>query len=559
MSWDCEIYNNIVENNVMGGIWVAGGDDRVSGRNKIYDNIVNNPMYYVPLGDVFGIRVSSEPTFPCRDNEIFLNGVTDNNYGIVVRDSDSTEIHNNLLNHNYGAIEITSEDYSDSINNEVHNNIIEFNELGVGILKSSNNQVFNNLISENTFGVLFDHSKLNTIEFNDIYSSIQYGIWLSNSDNNKIRYNNIKSNKEIGIYLNECDKNNIHENNVIESNTGIGLLESNDNTITENIVLDNYFGISLGLTLLPYCNLNKIRCNTIQLNAYGIYCNGAYENTFSKNDISYNDYCGIHLSNCWENIVYKNDIIKNRNGVIICCSSWENKLYHNNFIDNIINQASDSSAVTYWDNGYSTIFDPTTEGGNYWSDHPTPIDKWNGPGQMVLGPDGIIDSDPGLSPYLIMLSLEDRYPWIKPFDISCKKSSILVDGTLSWTNVKPGSTVNGGFTFENICDPSSYLDWEIESFPEWGHWTFTPASGDDLKPEDGAVTIQVSIVAPAQEEQEFTGEIKIVNKDNTSNYGIIQISLATPKNRAINTISLFQRFLENHPNMFPILRQLLNL
>lgn len=104
-------------------------------------------------------------------------------------------------------------------------------------------------------------------------------------------------------------------------------------------------------------------------------------------------------------------------------------------------------------------------------------------------------------------------------------------GTLSWTNVQPGSTVTGSFTVKNIGDPGSKLNWQVAEWPSWGTWTFVPQSGSDLKPEDGAITVQLSVVVPDQQYYEFNGHIKIVNIDNDADYEIIPVSLTTPLNQ----------------------------
>jgi len=105
------------------------------------------------------------------------------------------------------------------------------------------------------------------------------------------------------------------------------------------------------------------------------------------------------------------------------------------------------------------------------------------------------------------------------------------EGSLSWNNVEPGSTVTDYFTVENVGDPGSELDWEIESWPSWGDWTFTPPSGEDLTPEEGAATIGVSVVAPDDPNTEFTGEVKVVNSNDPSDYEIIPVYLKTPVNQ----------------------------
>ena len=85
---------------------------------------------------------------------------------------------------------------------------------------------------------------------------------------------------------------------------------------------------------------------------------------------------------------------------------------------------------------------------------------------------------------------------------------------------------------------------------------FTPSSGDDLKPEDGPLTIQVSVVAPEKRNEEFSGHVKIVDMGDNSNSCLIHVSLATPI-IDVTIYQLFMRFLEEHPHLFPILRYLL--
>ena len=129
-------------------------------------------------------------------------------------------------------------------------------------------------------------------------------------------------------------------------------------------------------------------------------------------------------------------------------------------------------------------------------------------------------------------------------------------GALSWVDVKSGDVVTGSFTVENIGEPNSELDWEVESYPDWGTWTFTPSNGDDLTPKDGVTTVEVSVVAPDKKNKEFYGGIKIVNMEAGGDQCYIRVSLATPR---INTISplLFQ-FLERFIQRFPFLECLLD-
>jgi hypothetical protein len=106
------------------------------------------------------------------------------------------------------------------------------------------------------------------------------------------------------------------------------------------------------------------------------------------------------------------------------------------------------------------------------------------------------------------------------------------EGGLSWTKVEPGSELTGDFIVKNIGGSLSELDWEVESWPTWGDdWTFTPSNGTDLTPEDGAVTVNVTVTAPSDPNEEFEGDIKVVNLEDSSNFVIIDVYLSTPTNQ----------------------------
>jgi hypothetical protein len=114
---------------------------------------------------------------------------------------------------------------------------------------------------------------------------------------------------------------------------------------------------------------------------------------------------------------------------------------------------------------------------------------------------------------------------------------------LNWVNVTKGETIKGEITVMNNGIKGTLLDWEIESWPEWGEWTFIPSSGDDLI---DSTIIDVTVVAP-NEEGEFTGEVKIINKENSSDFAILPVSLVITKIKSFTFIPkilvwLFERF-----------------
>ncbi len=132
------------------------------------------------------------------------------------------------------------------------------------------------------------------------------------------------------------------------------------------------------------------------------------------------------------------------------------------------------------------------------------------------------------------------------------------DGTLNWIDIEPGSTVEGNFTVENVGSPGSELSWEIESDPDWGTWTFDPENGIDLEP-GSPVTVNVEVIAPGDEETEFTGEIVLVNSEDSEDTCTIDVALTTPVSQESPIFQFLERIFERFPNAFPILRHLLGL
>jgi hypothetical protein len=132
------------------------------------------------------------------------------------------------------------------------------------------------------------------------------------------------------------------------------------------------------------------------------------------------------------------------------------------------------------------------------------------------------------------------------------------NGSIHLTNITPGATITESFTVENAGTTGSLLNWEITSFPDWGTWTFTPPSGISLTPEQGPVTINVSVVAPAKKNREYSGYIKVTNTDNPTDCYIVQITLATPYKPHSFLLDVLQTLMERFPHGFPMLRLLLN-
>jgi len=134
------------------------------------------------------------------------------------------------------------------------------------------------------------------------------------------------------------------------------------------------------------------------------------------------------------------------------------------------------------------------------------------------------------------------------------------EGSLSWTNITPGSKVFGSFQVQNIGDEGSLLNWRINtSSITWGIWEFSPEYGENLTPEDGIVTVQISVIAPNETNSEFQGYIKVDNKDNSSDFNLIPVYLGTPVNKNF-LHTLMYRFMLNLKNIYSdLLHNLINI
>jgi hypothetical protein len=141
-----------------------------------------------------------------------------------------------------------------------------------------------------------------------------------------------------------------------------------------------------------------------------------------------------------------------------------------------------------------------------------------------------------------------------------KGSHIECTGVLSWTDVKPGQTVNGSFQVQNIGDPGSLLKWRINtSLVTWGAWIISPLSGEDLTPEEGPVNVQVSVTAPSEENKAFDGFIRVENEDNATDFGVISVSLTTSQASplVIFRFPIFQHFLTFFLERYPFFEKMI--
>jgi hypothetical protein len=131
------------------------------------------------------------------------------------------------------------------------------------------------------------------------------------------------------------------------------------------------------------------------------------------------------------------------------------------------------------------------------------------------------------------------------------------DGNLYWNYVKPGETVEDSFNVNNIGGAGSLLNWEINKTSiEWGNWTFEPESGTNLTPEDGPVTVKVTLESPSVVKTEFESFLQVENKDDSSDFDVIPVYLKTPRKRSfvLSFLDIFYSQIDRYPFLNLILK-----
>lgn len=125
-------------------------------------------------------------------------------------------------------------------------------------------------------------------------------------------------------------------------------------------------------------------------------------------------------------------------------------------------------------------------------------------------------------------------------DLSC-------EGSIIWENVSTGDEVTGSFEIENVGAEGTLLDWDIVKKPSWGDWTFTPNGGDDLAP-GAPFEVQVKVIAPDEKNTDYSGQIKIQNRDDAEDSCTINVKLSTPVSKSFSVMFQFlQRLVQRFP------------
>jgi uncharacterized repeat protein (TIGR01451 family) len=180
----------------------------------------------------------------------------------------------------------------------------------------------------------------------------------------------------------------------------------------------------------------------------------------------------------------------------------------------------------YWDLDDDGEFDDSTL--------QNPTETWTEAGSYTISLK-VIDDSGSNDTDSTTVNIEDREP------------NLYCSGSITLTDIEPGSTQIATITVENTGDPGSKLDWSILSEPDWGDWTFSPSEGSDLTPEDGEQIIEITIIVPDEKNSEFTGSITIVNDDDSSDTCEISVSVATPYFNKHPFLSYIEQIIDRFP------------
>lgn len=153
--------------------------------------------------------------------------------------------------------------------------------------------------------------------------------------------------------------------------------------------------------------------------------------------------------------------------------------------------------------------------------------------------------------YQVCVQAKDEHgkisAWSQSISVSIYNNAsadLETSGSLHWIDVKPKTMKNGSFYILNNGVNGSQLKWKIISHPNWGQWNISPSNGSNLTPEAGLIEVTVEIMAPNVTNKEFSGSIIIVNIRNTSDFEIVDVSLATPKSHSF-TFNFLQSLFKN--------------
>mgnify|MGYP000114968156 CR=1 FL=1 len=134
------------------------------------------------------------------------------------------------------------------------------------------------------------------------------------------------------------------------------------------------------------------------------------------------------------------------------------------------------------------------------------------------------------------------------------KSDLYCGGSLLFSDVKPGSVVNGSFSIENRGDEGTVLNWEISSVPQWGEWSFSSGESGQLRENETYLLVNVSLVVPDEKNKDFDDMLVISNTDDPTDVGTVSVVLSTPRSTFFKIVEFLQSIIpENLKFLFDFL------
>jgi len=310
---------------------------------------------------------------PGYDNVISNNEVTNNSFGMQIKDFLNTDVSGNKITSNTYGLGLGLGSGSIARNNVMDNNTYGFRAFNVQRERGLDTPIVNvDVDDSNTVNgkpIIYwvnQHGK--TVPAGVCYVALIdcTGITVKNLD--------LGGNLE-GVFLGSTTNSTITNNRLSKCLFGVNLDASSNNTISGNIITGNENGIHLRWSSLN----NLIQGNDITANtATGVYMADSSENKIIGNNIANSDR-GIYTEYCGTNIVHHNNFVNNtKQWDDIGFTPWPIPL---------------PISISVWDDGQE---------GNYWSDY-------NG---TDADGDGIGDT-----PYIVGKNNTDRYPLMNPVTI----------------------------------------------------------------------------------------------------------------------------------------------
>ena len=508
---NCLILGNTINSDKWGGIWLKDSSNNNISMNVISDTDING-----------GILLDNS-----YDNNIMSNTITfSKRFGIYLVYSEENIISMNTFSDNYCGLDLTG---GSNYNNVIDN--VFFND-GVLVYGAWKNTFLNNYVNNKPLIFLEDESDIiidedagqvilvncDNITVQDQEISNTYaGILLVDTQNCLISNNILESNKRYGIYDTHSSNNNISMNLISDAEYGISFDTTQGNILLQNTISSNELhGIWF------YCSDdNIISTNTIKNNSYyGILIESSNNNIISTNTIKNNNHYGMRVESSNDNIISNNAIEYNGYqyehgpglGFYIRMSS-NNEISYNNFIHN----AWDA----YFCNCYSTKWYK-----NYWN-RPRLFPK------LIFGEIELILSFPWVN--------FDWRPASKPYDITGGNTG--ASGQDSQSNNQQ-SNLGGSpqkSTTTNSNDQNSCQ-------------TATHTGNIWITVKDSIFKTPIFFEHTWSKQRTYTIKDRAEDTDNL--WGLwAEFKVTMPRNKAINTP--FLNFLQQHPNLFPILQKLL--